>query len=508
MDQFLFSSRARFLFVFLLLGASLAAAQQPKLVVTADHVSYDKDNYQLAASGSVEAEYPGIHLLGDNILYNTSGESFQADHGFTLTLTERQVTVEGEKLDYQLLEKRGTAEEISFLYRGIRLGGKKLYLDQDKFSVKNANFTSCNLPHPHYKVTAADVTLYPEDQWLVASWGFFWINGWPLIPMPTYIYDLRAGERRQKNLPPFPQVGANEEDGTYVTEALNWYWKRQLSGIYTIGYLSKKGLQLGLTANYLINDNNDGDWRLDWNGVNGVTGGLTHNYFFGQLVTPETIDLLILETPGQRYRYQLEATFSHQERINYQRVSQLPNLRFFLSNEDTPVSWLNYDLNVFGGVIDELGNQRLTRGGVEWELFGDFVEGQYGKLRPGLKLDSRYYSNNARWLKPQAKLEYLKNFDRDFSWGIGYFHYLGIEGLSPFAYETYRWRPANRLQSAYSFKMGETRGRLAASYYTDDWTPEDIDATLFFRMHCYNLDVTYRSLRNELLIGVSLVDQE
>ena len=73
----------------------------------------------------------------------------------------------------------------------------------------NASFTTCDLPQPHYRVTASDILLYPQYGWMVAYWGYLLAGAVPIVPMPTYIYDFEAAEKAQKNLPPFPEVGDN-----------------------------------------------------------------------------------------------------------------------------------------------------------------------------------------------------------------------------------------------------------------------------------------------------------
>jgi hypothetical protein len=52
--------------------------------------------------------------------------------------------------------------------------------------------------------------------------------------------------------------------------------------------------------------------------------------------------------------------------------------------------------------------------------------------------------------------------------------------------------------------LGDTGVKIAAAYFVDDLSPEDIDCSLFFKLHCYNLVTTYRSLRKEFTLGFSL----
>ena len=384
----------------------------------------------------------------------------------------------------------------------MQLGGGWVGFDREKYQLKNASFTTCDLASPHYRVTAADLQLYPEYGWMVAYWGYFWLWNIPVVPMPTYIYDFRAGERAQKNLPPFPQVGSNDDDGNYISETLAWHLRREFSGTYTLSYFANKGFGLGANANYILNDRNEGELRLNWNPKDQVFGGVTHVLSFGGEVTEKPS----FEFPiSPRYRqYELETILSSRERINYQKVSYTPNLRLRSREGEIVRKEAKYDLELTAGLVAEEGNTRLARGGGNLKFYGDFPETGFGYITPSLRLDALYYSNGGKWVKPSAGIDLSKSFTRDVSLGMGYQHYLFVEGQSPFNFEMYRFRAADRLRSDLSFKIGETAAKIAASYFLDNWSPEDIDYTLFFLLHCYNLEFTYRSMRREFVLGVSL----
>jgi len=478
---------------------SSASAQVKDLTINADKVSYDKARYRVEATGSVEVDYQDIKLTGNHLIYNSSAETFHADQGFTFVY-DGALTFEGETLDYELVSRDGTAEGANFLYQGVYLGGRQLNFNEERFEIKNAHFTTCDLPQPHYHITAADLQLYPKERWMVSYWGIFWLGRVPVAVMPTYIYDF-TGTRQQT---PFPDFGSNGDDGNYLTETLAWNLNRQLNGTYSISYLSNKGLGLGGTANYIANDNNKGDVRINWNGKDGSYGGITHVYSFGTLACPAPqtpLDLALLPCQNQ---YELQATLSSRERINYQRVSFLPDLDFLSRGAPLGNTPVKYDYELDAARVNEENNVFLKRGGGKFRLYEDLPELAVGSLTPSLVWDSMYYSNSTHWLKPSVGLSDTKVFTRDLALGLDYTHFLAIDGQSPFLYENYRYRAADTLGSSLLLKIGETKARIAAVYYLDNWSPEDIDYTLFFILHCYNLEVTYRSLRSEFLLGFSL----
>ncbi|MBN3033238.1 MAG: LPS-assembly protein LptD [Candidatus Saganbacteria bacterium] len=474
-------------------------AQIKDLTINGDKLSYDRAGQRVEATGSVEATYKDVVLRGHHLIYNTSAEAFHADQGFTFLYGG--MTFEGQALDYELNSRAGTAEGANFFYQGVFLGGKRLIFNSEKFELKDAYFTNCDLPQPHYHITSSDIQLYPQDRWMVSYWGLFWLGRVPVALMPTYIYDFTGTTRQQT---PFPDIGSNGEDGNYLTETLAWNLGRSLNGTYSLSYFSNKGVGLGGTANYQLNGWNSGNARLNWNAKDNTTGGLTHVVSFGDRLreTPRTtLDFGLF--PSHR-QYELQLTLSSRERINYQRVSFLPDLRFVSRGGSVGRSNVKYDYELNAGRVDEENNVRLKRGGGKLRFYEDFPDTPAGLLTPSLAWDALYYSNNTKWLKPSAGLDLTRSFNKDLALQLNYLHFLQIDGASPFLYENYRYRAADTLGSSLLLKIGETRAKVGAVYYLDNWSPEDIDYTLFFILHCYNLEVTYRSLRGEFLLGFSL----
>lgn len=476
--------------------------QLKDLTINADRVSLDKAKYRIEAEGSVEATYKDVLLIGNHLIYNTSAETFYADRGFSFDY--QGMTIEGETLDYDIKGYAGIATRVDFLYQGVQLGGGWLGFDHEKYELKNANFTTCDLRYPHYHVTAADLVLYPKYGWMVAYWGLFWLGSIPVVPMPTYIYDFRAAERARKNLPPFPEVGYNEDDGNYINESLAWYLRREFSGTYTLSYAANKGIGGGFQANYIVDDQNDGNFRLYGNFKDGLFGGLTHNFVFGSEIEPSGSSLGELFPLSHSRQFELETTLSSRERINYQRVSYTPNLRLRFRQGQIFRKEAKYDFELGTGLVAEEGNRRLAYGGGNVRFYRDFPETSLGYLTPSLVMDFSFYSNGGKWVKPSFGLDLAKPLGKDYELDFGYTHYFFVEGASPFNFEMYRFRAVDRLKSALLFKAGETRGKISASYFLDNWSPEDIDYSLFFTLHCYDLEVTYRSLRKEFMLGFSL----
>ncbi|KPJ65795.1 hypothetical protein AMJ44_09425 [candidate division WOR-1 bacterium DG_54_3] len=486
----------------LFLFSSQVFAQEEDLIINANNLSYDKERNLMEAEGSVEVVYKDVTVRGNYILYNTETERIQAEKGFLLNYGD--ISIEGQSLDYEIKNKTGKASEVRFGYQGIELSGQEIELETEKFNLKNASFTTCDLEEPHYHVTAREIIFYPEYGWMVAYWGYFWLGRFPLVPMPTYIYDLRAEEKAQRNLPPFPEVGSNDEDGTYINERLAWHISRELSGTYSISYADKKGLGGGAEANYILAEDSRGNVRLYGNAKDNLWGGITHWLSFGEEIEEESPYIAFFAPPKYR-RYELETTLSHRERINYQRVSYYPNLVLRSRKGWILRKEARYDAELMAGMVKEEDNVELARGGGNFVFYCDLPEIALGDMTPSVSLDSRFYSNGGKWIKTTGGVDLRKSFSENLSLGLGYLHYFSVEGQSPFNFEMYRFNATDRFTSDLFFVVGETGVGFSASYFVDTWEPEDLDYSLFFRLHCYNLVVKYRSLRREFELGFSLV---
>jgi hypothetical protein len=390
----------------------------------------------------------------------------------------------------------------------VELGGQQLSFGLDEFRLRQAHFTTCDLSEPHYHVTAGDINFYPKYGWLVAYWGFFWLGRFPVVPMPTYIYDMLADDKAQRNIPPFPEISSNDLDGWYINERLAWHLRREFSGSYTLSYYSKKGLGGGAEANYILDDNNRGNVRLYGNTGDGLWGGINHHYYFGRELgqAPRTL-VSLFKLPKQR-EFEIEAMLTQRERINYQRISFQPQLAFRSRATQLGRPEAKLDAELRTGRVAEENNVTLTDNGAKLKLYWEFPEVELGKITPFAGTDLSYYSNGTQWIKNTAGLDLKKTFSENFLFGLGYQHYFSIDGTSPFFYELYHWRPMDRLTSELFFVHGQTGVGLSATYFLDNWSPEDIDYSLFFKLHCYNLLVKYRSLRGEFNLGFSLAGGE
>lgn len=487
-----------FLSFFIFILVLPCVAQDEPFTINGNNVSYDRANHLVEAIGSVEAVYKDVILTGAHVIYNTKTEQASAESGFSLYY--QGITIEGRQLEYSVQDQVGTAKDVMVSYDSIVLKGKNFQFDPQMFNIHDAYFSTCD--ENHYHVSASDLEFDHKNGWLVAHWGFFWFMNVPLIPMPTFIYDLDAAKKGRKNLPPFPEISSNHEDGLYIEEKLAWHLKRELSGTYSLTYASKKGFGLGAEANYILNSRNSGNARIYNDPVDATFGGITHSVYLGQERSDQ--QKYSFFTPPKYYDFELQAYLTYHERINYQRISFLPLLLLKQQKGELFSNLINYYMEVSYGTVDEKDNTRLNRGRGEVQLYKD-IEAKQLQLTPKLGLITNSYSNDQKWENTIASVDLKHKFNPGLIFGLGYSHYLENIGVSPFAYEMYRFNPKDRIYTQLDFALGAPLARFYAAYFTDNWRPDDIDYSLFFKMHCYNIGITYRSMRGEFNLGFELL---
>ncbi|MBU0686666.1 MAG: hypothetical protein KKB81_02250 [Candidatus Margulisbacteria bacterium] len=489
------------IFVFSLVIPSFASEED--LEINAHSVSYDKKNHIMSASGSVEAKYKGITIYADELQYNTESKKVNADKNFKLV--KDNMWIKGNDLEYNVADDTGNASQVKVDFEGVYVSGAKINIEQNKVTLEDANFDSCGLDQAHYHISAREVVIYPDIDWVICYWGFFWLDQVPLVPIPAYLYDLNAEERAQRNVPPFPEVGSNDDDGFFIHERIAWHATKDWNGRITLSYYEKKGLGGGLEGNYRLDDTKNGNLRLFWNAVDNWWGGITHHYYFGEKFaeTTDGFNGIFVLPKGHPFDFMAEVTY--REKINYEKVSYYPKLE--LSSQklywsDDRVSW---DFSVAGGAVTE----ESSGVGV---AFANFALGAYydipldgiGTLVPSVNFNHHLYGNGNSWVRATQGLEYKKAFGDVFGFSLGYQHYLYNIGVSPFNFENYMFIPSDEINTRWMLQFWDHEIAVHTDNYLPNFDPKDIDYILSLGLHCYDIILTYRVMRHEFNFGFGL----
>jgi hypothetical protein len=490
--------------------ASLSYSQAiSDLTVSADAISYSDDGTTLEASGSVDAVSGTTLIKTNDFTYNINTKDITAHKGFKMTMLGG-LTLEGDSLDYNVQSKNGLTKNVKIELRSSVITGKAASIDEEKIELKDASFTTCDLPDPHYHMTSMTTTVYPDDGWVIGYFGFLWLGHYPILPVPVYMYDLSSlsGSGQSKavrDVLSMPEVGSNDIDGSYILYTVPWIANRKLNGKVHLMYTEKGGLAEGVDGNYATSDWNEVNARVYYDPRYSYYGGITDTYDFGPSIGQKKQLLYNFLKVQDSLLCELETDMSYKERINYERVSMLPNvtLRF----NEAPAFVGNFKVGgeiSYGNVSEESSGASFDRGILKTNGTFTFPT-DIGRLSLGVRYNQSWYGFDQNW----TRLANTTELDRDFGGGVnGYvshLHYVYYTGNSPFNYEKYFLLPSDEFGFGLGYNFLSSRLTLDVSYYVPDWDPQDIDYGVTINMHCLSLDLKYRAMRQEFVFGVGLV---
>lgn len=220
-----------FLIVILLLCMSKHATLGATLpvVLKADEIRYTDENRQIQAQGEVEIRYKDIKINADQAVI---------DQDLKTVLVYSNVTVErdnqvycGDRFLYDLRSERGWLSPMNSEIKDEEINGpvflssNEAFYKQEDITLKGATFTSCDLDHPHYHLTAKELEYYPEDR-IVFHQVWYWEGKYRILYFPYFMISLKDYENGFES----PKIGRNDSVGWYLHWGYNYYMNEKNYG--------------------------------------------------------------------------------------------------------------------------------------------------------------------------------------------------------------------------------------------------------------------------------------
>ena len=266
--------------IFLLCGISYAAEGGKPIEVNGDQVEFFPKEKKIIGKGNVTIDYEGMRLTCDKIIVYSETKDSEAEGN--VVITTQGAELKGEKVNYNFGTKVGTILKARASLRGWYIFGDKIeLLANSAYRVIDGYITSCNLPKPHYKIKAKNVTIYPDNK-VVAKNVTVEVGNTPVAYLPKYHFNLKSNGWPTISVIP----GKKSKWGVF---ALNSYrYEIDDKNILTIkaDERSKWGLAEGFDYKYALN---------------GFGGGLLKTYYTYQHNVDRNEPL-----KGEEQRYMIE----------------------------------------------------------------------------------------------------------------------------------------------------------------------------------------------------------
>jgi lipopolysaccharide export system protein LptA len=244
--------------LFLLLTSPLAAwAEEDPIYCEADYIEYLRDDGIVVAIGNVKMTQEYTILEGDLIKMNLkTGETVVEGHA---SIWDGIRKLKGTTLTYNTKTKEGAVKEIAGFPGSTHAdpwyfkGKEMVKMDDNKYKLTRANFTTCEYPSPHYHFWAHPAYIRLEDRlWLYNT--VFFLGKAPVFYLPFYTRSLTGT--------PYGWIikpGQDNKRSWTVESRYNFYfrpksWRRYYRSRGTLygDYLGRAGWGKGLGYKYTI----------------------------------------------------------------------------------------------------------------------------------------------------------------------------------------------------------------------------------------------------------------
>jgi opacity protein-like surface antigen len=181
-----------------------------KYRVSALQVTVDLEQRRVQAEGDAHLSYDGIQLQADTINVDLEDQSAAASGDVQVSQDENALSASSAQYDLDdrtglLTDARGHVKDLYFTAHLLQVAPQQMVLS-------DGSFTTCDEPHPHYRVTARQIIVRPGDR-LISRKAALWYGNHRLLNLPNWSFSLRRGERVS---PLRPIGGFSRRDGPFI----------------------------------------------------------------------------------------------------------------------------------------------------------------------------------------------------------------------------------------------------------------------------------------------------
>ncbi len=229
--------------------------------ISAETLEYDKGENTYIANGEVEVREGTRHLTADTVRYNQETDDVFAEGN--VVYRDGEDVIRCEKMHVNLVTKTGAIEKGTIYVKegNFTIAGEQIAkVDDQRYKISKAEFTTCDIPCPDWKFTAKDVDL-TVGGYAKAKGARFHILDQPLFYFPYGIFPVKT-ERESGLL--VPEFVSSSRDGFKVKEAYFWAIDKDKDATLSLQYIERRGLLINPELRYALKDDLKGAWNYSF----------------------------------------------------------------------------------------------------------------------------------------------------------------------------------------------------------------------------------------------------
>ncbi len=233
------------LIILLMLSLSPLAAfpQEPDampVVIDGDEISYLQEKGRVIAKGNVRVESKDSVLLCQEAIYDANSNIAYIKG--EAEITKGNSILYGQDVVYDFNTQN--AEMV-----GVRLKDPPVYgeaeegdkVEREKYLLRKAYITTCDLEVPHYRLTSKTVTVYPEDR-IIAKNVVLRVGKTPIFFIPRFTQSLKDNVFKVQLIP-----GKDKEWGIFLLSRWRYTLNDENEGKIHIDAYEDRGYGFGVT---------------------------------------------------------------------------------------------------------------------------------------------------------------------------------------------------------------------------------------------------------------------
>ena len=267
--------------------AQNAAAAGPRLApldpqlpwtIEADRVRYDQSRDEYIAEGSVVIAKMDRSISADRVRYSRQTMIIFAEGH--VTVTTGSDILSGSYLEFDMESEKGYLDDgvVFMKENNYHLKGDRIEkVGADLYSIDRGVITTCDGSPPDWKISGSDIKVHDDGSG--AAWNaLVYVRDVPLLYFPYVSFPAR--NKRQSGFL-FPEFGYTQRKGAFYNQPFYWVIDDQSDATFYLEYMSERGVKPGLEYRYYLTrdakgailfdflhdeqiDNGEGNSSKDW----------------------------------------------------------------------------------------------------------------------------------------------------------------------------------------------------------------------------------------------------
>jgi hypothetical protein len=156
---------------------------------------------------------------------------------------QNSLVLEGSQLELLWEAQVASLQDAHIEYQGIFFSASNLLIEKNKIIMENAYLTTCDLPHPHYRISAKYLS-YPivgKKRKVTAKGASLFLGDTKIFSLPTLRFSLNPKERKEEGALKLPRLSYSKTAGLSLNTTFSFPFREDINRV-KIGYSQKKGL--------------------------------------------------------------------------------------------------------------------------------------------------------------------------------------------------------------------------------------------------------------------------